>query len=98
MRGLIAVLLFTAATFAGDELSPAGKPEKYEEGQPPQYAVWRDDEGFHVRVTTEEKQTRFKGTIAVKGGTIDEVVGYDAANAVKSATDKKAFRGGADRW
>jgi hypothetical protein len=98
VRGLVAVLIFAAAASAGDELVPTGRPEKLEEGQPPQFAVWRDDEGFHVRVTTEGKQTRYKGTIAVKGGTIDELAAYDAANAAKTATDKRAFRGGTDRW
>ena len=94
------VLALAGLACAGDELSPAGKPAKYEEGQPPQFALWRDEEGFHLRVTTEGAPWRFKGTIAAKGGALEDVNGLDAANALKRGVEKKTFRGssGTDRW
>ncbi len=52
--GLVAVLLLVGgAALAGDELSPTGKPEKYEEGQPPQFAVWSDGDGFVTRAAID---------------------------------------------
>jgi hypothetical protein len=52
-----------------EDVSPVGKPEDFKAGQAARYAVWYDDDGWHVRTTTGAKGPHgFKGRIEIVGG------------------------------
>ncbi len=63
----LALVAFGTAV-AKDKLHVQGKPEKYNPGDIYCYAVWHDDDGWHLRCTTKKKEHHFKGTIVIKGG------------------------------
>jgi hypothetical protein len=70
---LAVALLAGAAAFAGDKLNPSGKPKDFDAGDVQKYALWHDDDGWHLRTTTAKKIHHFKGVVVVKGGTFENV-------------------------
>ena len=69
----VAALLMITSAGAGEKFRVTGKPEDYKAGDTYRYAVWHDDDGWHMRTTTAKKEHHFKGAITVKGGKIIEV-------------------------
>lgn len=61
-------LLTMSYAIAGEKLHVQGKPENYDVGKTVRYAVWHDDDGWHLRTTTAKKQHHFRGAIHVKPG------------------------------
>src|SRR5262245_10234504 len=52
-----------------EDISPVGKPEGFKGGQSSRYAIWYDDEGWHVRSTAGAKGPHaFKGHLEIIGG------------------------------
>jgi hypothetical protein len=92
---LAAVVLTTAV--AGEEpkynledLSPVGKPEGFKKGLSTRYAIWADDEGWHVRTTSGAKGPHsFAGTIEIVGGKMTSLtlVGIEGEGAKKKEAD-----------
>jgi hypothetical protein len=96
--GFLALLsaVALATTAAGEEpkysledLSPVGKPESFKRGQPSRYAVWFDDDGWHVRTTSGEKGPHaFAGMIEIIGGKMTSmtIVGIEATKKKEADT------------
>ena len=70
------VLCFAGAAFAGDPINPRGKPANTGAGKIEHYAVWQDEEGWHIRTMTKEYEHHFRGVIEVRGGEFVQVKGY----------------------
>lgn len=52
-----------------EEVSPVGKPEGFKRGLSSRYAVWFDEEGWHVRTTSGARPPHaFAGSIEIIGG------------------------------
>jgi hypothetical protein len=93
---LVAAVLL-AAPVAGEEpkyeleeASPVGKPEGFKPGLSARYAIWHDDEGWHVRTTSGQKGPHsFEGTLEIVGGKMVSLtpVGAEGAGAKKKETD-----------
>ena len=71
----VAALLFALVGLvrAADPLDFQGKPEGYKAGETQRYAVWHDEDGWHLRTTTAKNMHQFHGKIVVKGGKCDDV-------------------------
>jgi dienelactone hydrolase len=68
---------------------PHGRPEGVHAGEGRRYQLWADAEGWHLRtIAGPDHEVHFRGTIAVKGGSLDAVHGV--------LTESKGK--GADRW
>jgi hypothetical protein len=92
---LSALALATAAAaeepkYNLEDLSPVGKPEGFKKGQSSRYAIWFDEEGWHVRTTSGEKGPHaFAGMIEIIGGKMTSmtIVGIEGAGAKKKEAD-----------
>ncbi|MFO0956302.1 MAG: hypothetical protein U0800_02415 [Isosphaeraceae bacterium] len=52
-------------------IDPIGRPSEFRAGQLPRYAIWVDDQGWHLRVTDKGSGRRpFSGKILVAGGQV----------------------------
>jgi hypothetical protein len=52
-----------------EDVNPVGKPDGFRGGLSSRYAVWYDDEGWHVRTTSGPKGPHsFPGTVEIVGG------------------------------
>ena len=104
---LTVVVLTTAAAgqepkYKLEEVSPVGKPEGFKKGLPSRYAVWWDQDGWHVRTTAGEKGPHaFSGMVEIIGGRMTNLtaVGVEGKGAKKKEADigtwnaqKTAFR------
>jgi len=72
-----------------EDLSPVGKPEGFKKGLSSRYALWFDDDGWHVRTTSGEKGPHaFTGMIEVIGGKMTgmTIVGIEAAKKKEADT------------
>jgi hypothetical protein len=89
-----AVLLLAAGVAVADapkhkleDVNPVGKPEDFKPGASARYAVWCDDEGWHVRTTTGPKGPHaFRGTVEIVGG---KMVRLDPVGAEGKGGGKK---------
>jgi hypothetical protein len=67
------VLTSAPAARADGPIDPDGKPDDTRAGAPEHYALWRDAQGWHLRVTTHGAEQHFRGQVIVAGGTFDSV-------------------------
>lgn len=75
--GLVVLVLYTAsAVFAQGPINPHGKPKDTKAGAIEHYAIWQNEQGWHIRTTTKEYEHHFRGNITVRGGEFVEVRGY----------------------
>lgn len=64
------------------EIKAYGRPAKAGKVKGPHYAVWFDEEGWHVRSETGGNPHRFEGTIEVEGGgKITKVLNFESFEA-----------------
>ncbi|HMK37862.1 MAG TPA: hypothetical protein VK569_00885 [Bacteroidota bacterium] len=78
-RRLVSLTLFLSmagAALGFSPIDPRGKPANTEAGKVEHYAVWKDEDGWHVRTTTKEYEHHFRGVIDVRGGEFEKVKGY----------------------
>ena len=80
MRSISLAVAATALAFiavgtalAKDPPRAQGKPKDYKAGETVRYAVWHDDDGWHLRCTTAKKHHHFKGVVTIKGGEFENV-------------------------
>jgi len=69
-----AAILLLAALALGQMLNPQGRPS-LKPGHGFAYLVWRDDNGWHLRWSTEEKRRNFTGTLQAIGGVFVDAKG-----------------------
>jgi len=75
--GFVAVVMYIAiAAFAQGPINPHGKPANTAAGKVEHYALWKDDDGWHIRTTTKEYDHHFRGVIEVKGGEFEKLKPY----------------------
>ena len=75
--GLAVLMLYIAgAAFADDHINPHGKPVGAQAGAVERYALWQDEDGWHIRTTTKEYEHHFRGVIEVRGGEFAQLRGY----------------------
>jgi hypothetical protein len=73
-----------------EDLSPVGKPDSFKKGLSARYAVWYDEEGWHVRSTSGDKGPHnFSGTVEIIGGRMTGLttVGIEGKGAKKKDAD-----------
>jgi hypothetical protein len=87
MRRIPSVVLATLLALVGlatandEAINPVGKPKYYKPGQTARYAVWQDEDGWHLRVTTEKKACHFKGVVRCRGGSFKNLKSVDIEEA-----------------
>jgi hypothetical protein len=77
---LAAVLALTAVSGRADDKTtkekgrdPQGEPTGFKAGSGDGYAVWYNNQGWHLRTTTAKKRHHFKGSIRIEGGAITKI-------------------------
>ena len=68
-----AIIGFAGLAIAKDPPRAQGKPKDYKPGETVRYAVWHDNDGWHLRCTTAKKHHHFKGVVTIKGGEFEDV-------------------------
>ena len=75
--GLAVLVLYVAgAAHAGDPINPHGKPMGTDAEKVEHYALWQDEDGWHIRTMTKEYEHHFRGVIEAKGGEFVQVRAY----------------------
>lgn len=97
--GLLALLFVVVMAMASaaeepkykvEDLSAVGKPEGFKKGLSSRYAIWFEDDTWHVRTTSNEKGPHaFAGMIEIIGGKMTSmtIVGIEGAAAKKKEAD-----------
>ena len=82
---MVSALVVIAATAVAQvvEIKAYGRPKNAGHNRGPHYAVWYDEEGWHVRSETADKTHRFEGTIEVEGGKIAKVLNFESFETSK---------------
>jgi hypothetical protein len=68
-----------AATKKGlknQHLDPDGEPAAFARQAGPLYAVWRDRDGWHLRLRSDRRSHHFKGRVRIEGGLFDKLSSY----------------------
>ena len=61
-------LMLSGAEAGGAALDPRGKPMGFHTGDTVRYAIWHNENGWHLRTTTAKREHVFRGHIRVEGG------------------------------
>ncbi len=69
---LVALLAAPAQARADEDINAWGKPD-FEGGDAAKVAIWRDDDGWHIRFTTAGKQRQYTGFIGTPDGHFTDV-------------------------
>jgi hypothetical protein len=84
ISGMVALVLATwvwpmlsEAETGGAALDPRGKPKGFHTGATVRYAIWHNDNGWHLRTTTAKREHVFRGHIRVEGGTFERIYSHD---------------------
>ena len=74
LAGVAAVAAVLAPSARADnDINAWGKPD-FEKGDVHRAAIWRDDDGWHIRWTTAGKPHEFSGWISTPGGEFTKIV------------------------
>src|SRR5687767_5661982 len=87
----VAALCLTASTANAQnvDVKVFGRPAKADQAKGPHYAVWFDEEGWHVRAETGGNPHTFEGSIEVEGGKFVKVLNFESFDS----TPKKKRKG-----
>jgi hypothetical protein len=77
------------------DIKAYGRPKNAGKMKGAHYAVWFDEEGWHVRTGAGEKFQEFEGTIEVADGKITRVMNFESLE-VAGKKKKKKGKGGSD--
>jgi hypothetical protein len=72
-----AVPLQSEALAGGGGLDPRGRPKGFHAGDTVRYAIWHDDNGWHVRTTTAKREHVFRGHVRVEDGVFERIYSHD---------------------
>ena len=75
--------LLPEAGGGGDALDPRGKPKGLHTGDTVRYAIWHNENGWHLRTTTAKREHVFRGHIRVEGGIFERIYSHDLENEGK---------------
>jgi hypothetical protein len=71
------VPMLTEVQAGGGSLDPRGRPKGFHAGETVRYAIWHDENGWHVRTTTAKREHVFKGHIRVEDGIFERIHSHD---------------------
>jgi hypothetical protein len=83
---VVLLLVVATALAAQVDIKPYGRPRARIPGA--HYAVWFDEEGWHVRAAAAGEKKGFEGTIEVDGGKIDRVLNFESFETVPAKRKK----------
>jgi hypothetical protein len=65
------------AEAGGAALDPRGKPKGFHAGDTVRYAIWHNENGWHLRTTTAKREHVFRGHVLVEGGIFERIYSHD---------------------